>query len=308
MIRKIVYEIDESFDKKTVLSFLRYKNFSSRLIKELKKNPHGILIRNKKVTVQKTLKAGDVLTVYIKDKETASEALTPVELPLDIVFEDKDVIVCNKPPFMATHPSQDNHGTTLANALAFHFSKNGGPKTVRSVNRLDKNTSGLILVAKNMHASGVLSDDLKVKKVRREYLAFVEGCPDEMSGTVNAPIARCEGSTIKRLVDFEKGDSAVTHYTVVKKGEFSLLKLSLETGRTHQIRVHMSHIGHAVAGDFLYGTEFSGGMDRHALHSYTLEFTHPVTNEILSFKAPLPEDMKRLYEKQWGEINEIFDF
>lgn len=308
MTRKLIYQIDDSFDGKTVLAFLKHNNFSSRLIKELKKNPHGILIGNKKVTVQKTLKKGNTLTVYIKENKPPSAALIPVYYPLEIVYEDKDVVVVNKPAFMATHPSQNNHGTTLANALAYHFLQNGGPASVRSVNRLDKNTSGLILIAKNVHASGVLSDHLKVKKIRREYLAFVEGCPDNESGTVDAPIARCEGSTIARCVDKEHGDRAVTHYTVLNKGEFSLLKLSLETGRTHQIRVHMSYIGHPVAGDFLYGHEFSGGINRHALHSYTLEFTHPVTGEILSFKAPLADDMRELYLRQWGEFDETFDF
>ena len=300
MIRKIQYTIDDSFAGKQVLSFLKYKNFSSRLIKELKRNPHGILIGNKKVTVLKTLKKGDVLTVYIKEKDEGAENITPVYHPIDILYEDKDVLVCVKPPFMATHPSQDNYGTTLANALCYHFEKNGGPATIRPVNRLDKNTSGLILIAKNMHAAGVLSDDLRQKKIKRTYLAFVEGCPEDKKGTIDAPIKRCEGSTIKRCVDVD-GDRAVTHYEVLKEGEFSLVRLWLETGRTHQIRVHMSHIGNAVAGDFLYGTEFSGGLSRHALHSYTLEFTHPVTNEVMKFTAEMPEDMQELYNKQFGE-------
>lgn len=304
MIRKLSFEADASFDKKTVLALLKHNGFSSRLIKELKKNPHGIIIRNKKVTVLKQLKAGDIVTVYIKDNSEAE----PVDLPIDVVYEDKDVAVVNKPAFMATHPSQNNHGTSLVNALAFHFQKNGQDCTVRPVNRLDKNTSGLILIAKNMYASAALSDDLKDKKIKREYLAFCEGEMPETEGRIDAPIARTEGSVIKRCVDFEKGDSAVTNYKVIKSGEFSLVRLLLETGRTHQIRVHMSHIGHAVAGDFLYGTEFSGGISRHALHSHTLEFTHPVTKEKMYFTAPLPEDMRALYIKQWGEIDETSGF
>lgn len=306
MIRKLEFIIDESFAGKQVLSFLKYKNFSSRLIKELKRNPHGILIGNKKVTVLKTLKKGDKLTVYIKEKDEGAENVTPVKYDLVIPYEDKDVIVCEKPPFMATHPSQDNYGTTLSNALCYHFLQNGGPATVRPVNRLDKNTSGLILVAKNMHSSGVLSDALREKRIKREYLAFVEGCPEKDEGTIDAPIARCEGSTIKRCVDFEKGDRAVTHYKVLKKGEFSLVKVWLKTGRTHQIRVHFSYIGTPVVCDFLYGTEFSGGMKRHALHSHTLEFIHPITEEKLYFKSPLPQDMKELYVKQFGETDETF--
>lgn len=276
------------------------------MIKELKRNPHGILIGNKKVTVLKTLRKGDLLTVYIKEKDESAENITPVFHPLDIPFEDRDVIVCVKPPFMATHPSQDNYGTTLANALCHHFLHSGGPGTIRPVNRLDKNTSGLILVAKNMYASGVLSDALRDKEIKREYFAIVEGAPEADEGTIDAPIARADGSTIKRCVDFERGERAVTHYKVIKRGEFSLVRVWLETGRTHQIRVHFSYIGHPVAGDFLYGTEFSGGMERHALHSATLEFEHPITGERMYFESPLPEDMRQLCIKQFGDTDETF--
>ncbi len=294
MIRKLEFEIDENFHQKTVLTFLKSQGFSSRIIKDIKYNPHGILIRNKKVTVQKQLKRGDVLTVYIREKEQTS--VVPRQLPLDIVYEDRDVIVCNKPPFMATHPSQDNYDSTLANALAYYFKQKNDDCIIRSVNRLDKNTSGIILVAKNALAAGILSDDLKEKKIQREYIAIVEG---ELrgDGTVDAPIARAEGSTIKRCVDFDKGERAVTHYTVLKCGQnFSCIKLRLETGRTHQIRVHMSHIGHAVVGDFLYGTEFLGGINRHALQSANITFTHPITKQSMYFEAPLAEDMEKLNE------------
>lgn len=294
MTRKLEFVIDEAFHQKTVLTFLKSQGFSSRIIKDIKYNPHGILLRNKKVTVQKQLKKGDRLTVYIREKET--ESAVPREMPLDIVYEDRDVIVINKPPFMATHPSQDNYDNTLANALAFYFDSKNEHCAIRSVNRLDKNTSGIILVAKNALAAGILSDDLKAKRITREYLAIVEGCPENDSGTVDAPIARAEGSAIKRCV-CQNGDRAVTHYEVVKRGrEFSLLRLRLETGRTHQIRVHMAHIGHPVAGDFLYGTEFSGGIKRHALHSCNITFTHPVDKKEMYFETNLPEDMEKLNE------------
>ncbi len=294
MIRKLEFDIDENFHAKTVLTFLKAQGFSSRIIKDIKYNPHGILIRNKKVTVQKQLKRGDKLTVYIREKEETS--VVPRALPLDIVYEDRDVIVCNKPPFMATHPSQDNFDSTLANALAYYFKQKNDDCIIRSVNRLDKNTSGIILVAKNALAAGILSDDLREKKIQREYIAIVEG-EVNCDGTVDAPIARAEGSTIKRCVDSKKGERAVTHYSVLKSAKnFSCIKLRLETGRTHQIRVHMSHIGHAVVGDFLYGTEFLGGMERHALHSANITFTHPITKQKMYFEAPLPKDMEKLYE------------
>lgn len=302
MIRRIEYTVEDSFHGKPVLAFLRANGYSSRMIKELKRNPHGILVKNKKVTVLKQLKAGDKLTVYIK--ETAGEHIVPAELPLSVVYEDRDVVVCDKSPGMATHPSQDNHDTTLLNALAYHWRQRGEDCAARAVNRLDKNTSGLILVAKNAYASGVLSGDLREKKVKRTYLALVEGCPDETEGVIDAPIARAPGSTIERRVDVENGERAVTHYKVLKRGAFSLLQLWLETGRTHQIRVHLASIGHPVAGDFLYGHEFSGGMRRHALHSCSLEFVHPVTHQTMQFSAALPEDMAALCEQQWGATDE----
>jgi 23S rRNA pseudouridine1911/1915/1917 synthase len=301
MIRKLMYEIDDEFAGRQVLSFLKARGFSSRMIKELKKNPHGIMIGNKKSTVLKQLRCGDRLTVYIR--EPVLERVAPAELPLDIVYEDRDVVICNKPPFMATHPSQNNFDNTLANALTFHFLQNGEDCAVRPVNRLDKNTSGLILVAKNAHASGVLSSDLRKKRIKRQYLAFVEGCPKATCdfGVVDAPIARENGSVIKRCVDFVNGVPAVTHFEIVRSGEYSLLRLWLETGRTHQIRVHMSYIGCPVAGDFLYGHEFSGGMKRHALHSQSLDFIHPISGEHLHFEVDMPQDMRNLFEKQWGE-------
>ena len=298
-MRKLEYIIDSDFAGRQVLAFLKAHGYSSRMIKDLKKNPHGIMIGNKKVTVLKQLRRGDKLTIYIKDP--AQTSVLPVKLPIDIVYEDKDVIVCNKPAFMATHPSQGNFDNTLANALAYHFQQTGQQCAVRFVNRLDKNTSGLILAAKNAYASAVLSDDLRQKRIARTYLAFVEGCPEPEQGVIDAPIARQECTVIKRCVDFDRGAVAVTHYKVLCRGDFSLLRLWLETGRTHQIRVHMSYIGTPVAGDFLYGHEFSGGMQRHALHSASLEFYHPLTDEKMSFESDLPEDMVTIYKKQWGE-------
>ena len=293
MIRKLEFVIDEAFAGKTVLVFLKAQGFSSRIIKDIKYNPHGILIKNKKVTVQKQLKKGDRLTVYIREKR--ENGVKPVNMPLDIVYEDRDVIVVNKPPFMATHPSQDNYDNTLANALTYYFSQKNEECTIRPVNRLDKNTSGIILVAKNALSAGILSDDLKEKRIKRQYLAIVEGRVTQ-NGTVDAPIGREDGSAIKRCVR-EDGDSAVTHYEVLKAGDdFSLIRLTLETGRTHQIRVHMSHIGHPVAGDFLYGREFSGGIKRHALHSCNIAFTHPVDKTELYFEVGLPDDMEKLNE------------
>ncbi len=290
--RKITYIIEQQDHGRTVLSFLKEKGFSSRVLAALKRNPYGIMIGKKRVTVQKQLHTGDLLTVRIANKESqvANEHIPPVEMPLSVLYEDEDVLVLNKPPRMATHPSQGNHGNTLANGVAFYMAQQGKEFVFRPVHRLDKDTSGAILLGKNAHSAGVLGEDLKAKRVARSYLAILQGTLAEQSGTVDAPIARKPGSVLARQVD-PKGDRAVTHYQVLAQNNgYTLVRLRLETGRTHQIRVHMAHLGAPVAGDFLYGQE-DPALGRQALHSETLEFIQPVTGEKLFFRCPLPADM-----------------
>ncbi len=296
--RKITYEIEEKDQGRTVLSYLKERGYSSRVLSGLKRNPYGITIGRKRVTVQKQLRKGDQLTVRIANKESqlADEHLKPVNIPLDILYEDEDVLVLNKPPHMATHPSLGNHGTTLANAVAYYMQQQKREFVFRPVHRLDKDTSGAILLGKNAHSAGVLGEDLKAKKVERTYLAVLKGTLPEQAGTVDAPIGRMPGSVISRQID-PKGDRAITHYRVLAEGGgYSLVRLKLETGRTHQIRVHMAHLGAPVAGDFLYGTE-EADLGRQALHSETLKFTQPVTGELLDFRCPLPEDLLALLRR-----------
>ncbi len=290
--RKITYQIEEADAGRTVLSFLKGHGYSSRVLAALKRNPYGITVGKKRVTVQKQLRKGDLLTVRIANKESqvANEHIPPVEMPLSVVYEDEDVLVLNKPPHLATHPSLGNHGNTLANGVAYYMQSKGKEFVFRPIHRLDKDTSGAILLGKNAHSAGVLGEDLKAKKVARSYLAILEGTLSEKSGTVDAPIARKPDSVLARQVD-PKGDRAVTHYEVLAEGAgYSLVRLRLETGRTHQIRVHMAHLGAPVAGDFLYGKE-DPALGRQALHSETLRFTQPVSGEELYFRCPLPQDL-----------------
>ncbi|MBQ6824826.1 MAG: RluA family pseudouridine synthase [Clostridia bacterium] len=297
------YQIEEQDSGRTVLSFLKQRGYSSRVLAALKRNPYGITIGKKRVTVQKQLRAGDLLTVRIANKESQvdNEHIPPVEMPLSVVYEDEDVLVLNKPPHMATHPSLGNHGDTLANGVAFYMAQKGKEFVFRPVHRLDKDTSGAILLGKNAHSAGVLGEDLKKNKVTRTYLAVLSGRLPERKGTVDAPIARVPGSVLARHVSPE-GDRAITHYEVLAQNDaVSLVRLRLDTGRTHQIRVHMAYLGAPVAGDFLYGTE-DPALGRQALHSETLSFTQPVTGEALFFRCPLPKDMAD-YLKQKG-INE----
>lgn len=311
--RKITYQIEEKDAGRTVLSYLKERGYSARVLAGLKRNPYGITIGRKRVTVQKQLRAGDSLTVRIANKESQVDNahILPVDLPLTVLYEDEDVLVVDKPSHLATHPSLGNHGATLAGAVAYYYQKQEKEFVFRPVHRLDKDTSGAILLGKNAHSAGVLGEDLKRNKITRTYLAVLEGILPQKRGTVDAPIARVPGSVMARQVD-EKGDRAVTHYQVLAEGDgYSLVCLRLDTGRTHQIRVHMAYLGAPVAGDFLYGTE-DAAIGRQALHSSTLEFIHPISGERKFFRCPLPEDMKG-YLKQHqilideGELDEIID-
>lgn len=293
--RKIAYEIGEEDQGKTVLVFLKARGFSSRVLSALKRNPYGITIGRKRVTVQKQLKKGDLLTVRVTNRESQvdNEYIPPIEMPLSVLYEDEDVLVIDKAPFLPVHPSMGNRDKTLANGVAFYMKQQGAEFVFRPIHRLDKNTSGAILLGKNAHSAGVLGEDLKKQKIRRSYLAILQGALPQEEGTIDAPIARLPGSAIARCV-MEKGERAVTHYKVLSVGKgYSLVRLWLETGRTHQIRVHMAHLGAPVAGDFLYGKE-EMAIPRQALHSETLQFSQPISGEPLFFRAPLPEDMRKL--------------
>ena len=241
------------------------------------------------------VKSGDKLSVLI-ESSTDSSDIIPVMGQIDIIFEDEDILVINKPAKMPTHPSIGHLADSLANLVVGYYQSQGKQMVFRPVNRLDKDTSGLIIIAKNPHVHNLLNKQLHSKQFEREYLAVVCGTPPD-GGIIDQPIARTGGSIITRQVD-PLGKRAVTHFKTISQGKhFSLVRLRLETGRTHQIRVHMAHIGHPLAGDFLYGTEDKQLISRTALHSWRLKFTHPITRQNLQFKVPLPEDMLKLMEK-----------
>lgn len=235
------------------------------------------------------LTVGDTLTLHLIEEES-SENIVPTPLPLSIVYEDEDLLVINKTAGMPIHPSQGNYDNTLANACAYYFQEKGEPFTYRCINRLDRDTTGLLILARHAYSASLLSSMVARREIHREYRAIVTGLLPEES-IVDAPIARADGSTIEREVNFETGETARTHYKCLAyKNGYSLASLKLETGRTHQIRVHMKYIGHPLPGDFLYNPDYSI-IDRQALHSYRLTFTHPITGVLMDFTAPLPEDM-----------------
>ena len=240
-----------------------------------------------------TLKTGDTLTICIQEND-CSEKIPPVFLPLNIVYEDEDIIVINKPAGMPIHPSMNNYTNSMANALAWYYQQQNKPFIFRCSNRLDRDTSGLTVVAKHLVSGNILSCMVRDHKIDREYLALVRGHVTPPSGTIHAPLARKGGTIIERIVDFEHGEIAVTHYhTLSEKNGHSLVSLHLETGRTHQIRVHMKHLGFPLIGDYLYNPDMEY-MTRQALHSHKLTFKHPITGEPMCFTAPLPDDMLRV--------------
>lgn len=297
MERILEYCISKEDDGKLIKLFLQEQGFSRQNLVELKKIPESILLNGVWEYVTCRLTEGDVLRIHIVEGES-SEKIPPVELPFPIVYEDEDIVAVNKPADMPIHPSLNNYENTLGNAAAYYFAKQGKSFIFRCINRLDRDTTGLTILAKHMVSCSILQSDMVERKISREYLAIVEGVFENAEGTIDAPIGRKEGSTIERMIDYENGERAVTHYRVLEQKEnVAMLALKLETGRTHQIRVHMTSIGHPLIGDFLYNPQ-NKGMSRQALHAWKLSFNHPITNKTLKLEAPMPEDMKTFWESQ----------
>ncbi len=293
MERIIEYKPTKNEHGIRVEQYLRRIGYSRQNLTQLKKAPESILINGVWSYMHTPLRCDDTLTVHIRETESSPNIL-PVELPLNIVYEDEDIVVVNKPAGMPVHPSLNNYRNSLANALMHYYRQQGKPFVFRCTNRLDRDTSGLTVIAKHMVSSSILSGMTTRRHIERKYLAVVRGSVTPSSGTIDAPIGRTGSSLIERKIDFENGERAVTHYRVAEeKNGHSLVSLILETGRTHQIRVHMKYIGHPLIGDYLYNpdTEF---ISRQALHSHRLSFSHPITGEQLEFSAPLPEDMSRV--------------
>lgn len=296
MNRNIDYIIDEDSAGLRVEQFLRRKRYSGQNLSEIKRMPKSILVNGVHYYMRQELSKGDHLQVRICETKN-SEKIPPTNLPLNIIYEDEDLLVLNKPAGMPIHPSLNNYTNSMANALAYYFQSQGKPFIFRCCNRLDRDTSGLTIVSKHLVSGSILSDMTKYREVHREYLAIARGSVTPSEGTIQAPLGRKEGTIIERTVDWEHGEDAVTHYKVVKEANgHSLVSLRLETGRTHQIRIHMKYLGYPLIGDYLYNPDMEY-MTRQALHSHHMEFTHPITGEHMSFTAPLPEDMARVIQE-----------
>ena len=266
-----------------------YFQLSDRLITKLKKNKK-IYLNDKETFSRQPICNGDIVS-FVLDFDEDNSNIVPNNIPLDILYEDDYMLILNKPAGIAIHPSILHYNNSLSNGVKFYFDKLGLKKKIRIVNRLDKNTSGIVVFAKNEYIQECFIRQMKTGEFKKEYLTIVEGLLENTSGTLDFPIARKEGSIIERCVSPD-GDLSITHFDVIKTfNNLSLVHIVLETGRTHQIRVHFSHIKHPVLGDTLYGNA-SNLIDRQALHSYKLTFTHPITKNKMTITAPLPNDMQ----------------
>lgn len=292
--RRLDYTIPAEHEGKTVYVILRYvMGLSGTVLRRVKWLEDGILLDGQRVITRELVHQGQTISVRLSDP-TAETDIPPVALPLTLLYEDRDIVVVNKAPGMPSHPGPGHWQDSLGNALVHHWQTADPYAVFHPVHRLDKGTSGLMVAAKHPYAQEKLKNQLHTEDFYRRYLAVCDGIPQPLAGVIDAPIARADSSILKRETSPD-GMTAVTHYETLRTvGGRSLVRLTLETGRTHQIRVHMSHIGCPLTGDFLYGREDHDLIPRPALHSAVLSLLHPVTGERMTFEAEMPQDMQKL--------------
>ena len=290
---KLKYEIKENNQSQRIHQILTNElSLPTRLLSKL--------IKNQKIRVNKNIcdtrnlaNLGDVIEIDFATPENSSNIL-PTKMKLDIIYEDNWFLVINKPAGIPIHPSRYHYTDSLSNGIKFYFDLFGLAKKIRPVNRLDLGTSGLVIFAKCEYIQECFARQMANKTFQKEYLCFVNGILEQKIGTIDLPIARKKDSIIERCIDNNNGQHSVTHYEVIKEfSNYSLVKCKLETGRTHQIRVHMAVIGHPLLGDTLYGMK-SELINRQALHSYRISCVHPISKGSLVFESSLPNDLKEI--------------
>ncbi len=284
-------------DEEQMIKYIirRQFGFSSRFLRQLKIEG-GVTLDGKETKLFMNPKAGQTIGVNVPEEHSNFE---PENIPLYVAYEDEDMLIINKQPGIVVHPTKNHQAGTLANAVAYYMEKQGKIFKIRFVNRLDRDTSGLVIVAKNAVVQGDLVKQMRINAVRKTYVAVVNGIVAYDSGRIDLPIGRPADDNIRRAVT-EDGDQSVTNYKVLerfdtKQGQYTYIELSLETGRTHQIRVHLSHLGHPIVGDTLYGAEEGSLLiKRQALHGRELAFRHPVTGVEVIVTSKVPEDVQEL--------------
>lgn len=290
----LIYEIHED-DAGIKLKEVLYNKMklSGRLTRKLKRSK-TIFVNGNNISLDSTLRRGDVVKVIMLDEANSFE---PQDIPIDVIYEDMDLLIINKQPNIVVHPTKGHPDNTIANGLVNYLNKTKQGFKIRFINRLDRDTSGLLMIAKNPFTQQELSNQMHKNLVKKKYLAVVTGIVKDDKGTIDAPIGRMEDDSIHRVV-IESGQRSITHYEVIERyNDSSLVRLTLETGRTHQIRVHMKHIGHPLIGDELYGLVDNDLINRQALHAETLKFYQPRTGEEKFIKSDIPEDIKNLIMK-----------
>ncbi|MCQ4924210.1 RluA family pseudouridine synthase [Tissierella carlieri] len=283
----VVFKADK--DGLDLEEFLSSNDISGRLFRKLYKGKQ-IYVNGKFKRKGLILERGDLVSIYMENED---ENTTPEKMEIDIIYEDFDLLILNKQPNIVVHPTKSHQENTLSNGISYYFKEKGIKKKIRFVNRLDMNTTGILIVAKNPFAHQQMALQFESNEVEKKYQAIVSGIVEKNEDYIDLPIGREEDKSVKKVVT-ENGQKALTKYTVIEKyKEASLLDVQIFTGRSHQIRVHLNHIGHPIIGDVLYNEE-SPYIDRQALHSYYLKIKHPRTKKDIEFIASLPEDMKRL--------------
>ena len=291
---EFIVKDEKYFNIKEVLK--AHFEISDRLLIKLKKNKK-IYLNNTLAYVDKKIKQGDIIKIDMNFEEE-SENIVPIEMDLNIIFEDNYLLIINKPAGIPVHPSIAHYKNSLSNGVKFYFNTIGLNKKIRPVNRLDKDTSGIVIFAKHEYIQELLIKQMKTSIFKKEYQAILTGHLTNKNGKIDASIARKDGSIIEREINFETGEKAITYYRVLNEfyindTPLSLVNFLLETGRTHQIRLHSKYLGNPIIGDTLYG-EKSNLINRQALHAYKISFIHPISKENIILEIDLPDDMKKI--------------
>lgn len=293
MLMKLTYVVTNSDE--SIKQILKNKfNMSDRFILKLKSS-NSIYINGVPVFINYKIQVNDILTIIENSKEDSSNIVPNSNIKLNILYEDDFLLIVDKPSNLPVHPSILHYEDSLSNAVKYHFDKIDLYKKIRPVNRLDKDTSGIVIFAKNEYIQECLVKQMKQNVFKKKYLAVLSGILEKDSGTISAPIARKNDSIIEREIR-EDGDLAISHFKVLERfNNMTLVEYTLETGRTHQLRVHSKYIGHPIVGDSLYGLQ-SSLISRQALHAYEVSFVHPINKEKMLIHSDLPDDIKKLID------------